>query len=61
MSKDERHFIDAAYDMGEKKPAPTPSMDDKDIPSPPTRSTEQYEMDKLMGIQPVGHPADNKG
>ncbi len=40
---------------------PTPSMDDKHIPSPPTRTTEQYEADKESGVQPVGFPVDKKG
>lgn len=40
---------------------PTPSMDDKNIPSPPTRTTDQYEADKLAGVQPVGDPTDKKG
>ena len=39
----------------------TPSMDDKHIPSPPTRTTEQYEKDKEDGRQPVGRPVDKKG
>jgi hypothetical protein len=39
----------------------TPSMDDKDIPSPPTRSNEQYQADKEKGVQPVGKPVDKKG
>jgi hypothetical protein len=40
--------------------APTPSMDDKSIPSPPTRTVEQYEADKERGVQPVGNPKDGK-
>lgn len=39
----------------------TPSMDDKNTPSPPTRTTEQYEADKEAGVQPVGFPIDKKG
>jgi hypothetical protein len=39
----------------------TPSMDDKHIPSPPTRTVEQYEADKERGINPVGKPTDKKG
>lgn len=39
----------------------TPSMDDKDTPSPPTRTNDQYEADKEKGIQPVGNPTDKKG
>lgn len=36
----------------------TPSMDDKTIPSPPVRTTEQYEADCKAGIQRVGKPTD---
>lgn len=39
----------------------TPSMDDKDTPSPPTRTVEQYMADKEKGINPIGHPLDKKG
>jgi hypothetical protein len=39
----------------------TPSMDDKDIPSPPTRTTAQYDADCAAGIQRVGKPRDRKG
>lgn len=39
----------------------TPSMDDKDTPSPPTRTVEQYVDDKEKGINPIGHPVDKKG
>lgn len=35
-----------------------PSMDDKDTPSPPRRSHEQYEADKAAGINPFGKPYD---
>jgi hypothetical protein len=34
----------------------TPSMDDKDTPSPPSRTTEEYERDKAAGIVRGGHP-----
>lgn len=37
---------------------PTPSMDNKDIPSPPTRDHAKYQADKETGINPVGHPRD---
>lgn len=48
--------------MSENKPeAVTPSMDDKDTPSPPTRTTQEYERDCAAGIQRVGHPRDRKG
>lgn len=40
---------------------PTPSMDDKDTPSPPVRTTEQYLADCAAGIQRVGKPTDKKG
>lgn len=40
--------------------AVTPSMDDKATPSPPVRTTEQYEADCLAGIQRVGKPKDRK-
>lgn len=33
----------------------TPSMDEKDIPSPPLRTTEEYEADKAAGIVRGGH------
>jgi hypothetical protein len=39
---------------------PTPSMDDKSIPSPPTRTVAEYEADKARGVQPVGRPVDAK-
>jgi len=44
-----------------EKEKPTPSMDDKHIPSPPIRTNEQYEKDKAAGIQPIGKPVDKKG
>ena len=40
---------------------PTPSMDDKDRPSPPIRTTEEYEADCAAGIQRVGTLVDRKG
>lgn len=40
---------------------PTPSMDDKSIPSPPVRTTEQYDADKQAGIQRVGKPTYRGG
>jgi hypothetical protein len=40
---------------------PTPSMDDKATPSPPVRTTEQYDADCKAGVQRVGKPKDNKG
>lgn len=39
---------------------PTPSMDDKNIPSPPVRTTEQYEADCAKGSQRVGKPQDRE-
>lgn len=39
----------------------TPSMDDKDTPSPPVRTTEQYHRDTEAGVQRVGKPVDRKG
>jgi hypothetical protein len=39
---------------------PTPSMDDKHIPSPPIRTTDEYEADKEAGIQRVGRPIDGR-
>lgn len=36
----------------------TPSMDDKATPSPPVRTTEQYEKDKAAGIQRGGKPVE---
>lgn len=36
----------------------TPSMDDKSVPSPPTRNHEQYMADCKAGINPIGHPLD---
>ena len=36
----------------------TPSMDDKDTPSPPLRTTEQYEADKAAGIVRGGQPLE---
>lgn len=39
---------------------PVPSMDDKATPSPPTRTTEQYEADCRAGVQRVGKPKDRK-
>jgi hypothetical protein len=39
----------------------TPSMDDKDVPSPPVRTTDQYEVDCAAGITRVGKPLDAKG
>jgi len=33
---------------------------DKSIPSPPMRTTEQYEKDKEDGKQRVGRPTDKK-
>jgi hypothetical protein len=34
---------------------PAPSMDDKDLPSPPLRTTEEYERDMAAGIVvPIG-------
>lgn len=36
----------------------TPSMDDKDTPSPPGRTTEQYEADKETGWHPYGKAYD---
>lgn len=40
----------------------TPSMDDKQIPSPPVRTTEQYEKDKAAGINrvPEKPPVDGR-
>ncbi|MER8619188.1 hypothetical protein NKG99_20515 [Mesorhizobium sp. M1409] len=38
----------------------TPSMDDKDTPSPPVRTTEKYERDKAAGIERIGSPGDRK-
>lgn len=38
--------------------APTPSMDDKDTPSPPVRTTEQYDADAKAGVQRIGKPRD---
>lgn len=35
-----------------------PSMDDKDTPSPPSRSAEKYELDKIAGINPWGRAYD---
>lgn len=35
-----------------------PSMDDKDTPSPPTRTQAQYDADKAAGINPYGKPYD---
>lgn len=40
---------------------PTPSMDDKHVPSPPVRTSEQYEADKKAGIQRIGHPTYRGG
>jgi hypothetical protein len=47
------------YEMSNAEP--TPSMDDKSIPSPPARSHEQYLADKEAGVQPVGKPKDKNG
>ena len=34
---------------------PAPSMDEKDKPSPPIRTTEEYERDRELGIvTPIG-------
>lgn len=46
--------------MTKEKPR-TPHMDDKHIPSPPTRTVEQYEEDKKKGINPVGQVIDKLG
>lgn len=35
-----------------------PSMDQKDTPSPPTRTQAQYDADKAAGIHPYGKPYD---
>jgi hypothetical protein len=35
-----------------------PSMDEKHIPSPPTRTVEEYEADKAAGIFRGGKPYD---
>jgi hypothetical protein len=40
---------------------PTPSMDDKDIPSPPVRTNEQYIRDSNNGVQRVGQPSYRGG
>ncbi len=40
---------------------PTPSMDDKNIPSPPTRTVDEYHADCALGIQRIGKPTDKKG
>jgi hypothetical protein len=37
-----------------KAPKPTPSMDDKTIPSPPVRTNDQYTADKAAGVERVG-------
>ena len=37
-----------------------PSMDDKDTPSPPIRTTNQYEADREAGINPIGYPESKK-
>lgn len=41
---------------------PTPSMDDKKTPSPPIRTTEEYDADKAVGIlnskRPHSMPVD---
>lgn len=44
--------------MAEK---PTPSMDDKDTPSPPTRTTDEYIRDRERGIQRIGKPTYRGG
>lgn len=36
----------------------TPSMDEKDTPSPPCRTIEQYNADKAAGINPYGKAYD---
>lgn len=41
--------------------APTPSMDDKHIPSPPVRTVEEYHADCQLGITRIGKPQDKKG
>lgn len=33
-----------------------PSMDDRDTPSPPIRTVEEYEADCAAGIQRIGKP-----
>lgn len=40
---------------------PTPSMDNKDVPSPPIRTTEEYRADQDAGIQRIGKPVDKSG
>jgi hypothetical protein len=40
---------------------PTPSMDDKDTPSPPVRTTEQWHADQAAGIQRIGRPTYRNG
>ena len=34
---------------------PTPSLDDKDKPSPPIRTSEEYHRDCENGFQRIGH------
>jgi hypothetical protein len=38
----------------------TPSMDDKDTPSPPTRTVWQYEADKRLGVNGPPYPSDER-
>ena len=35
---------------------PTPSLDDKDVASPPIVTTEMYERDKQLGFNRIGRP-----
>lgn len=34
---------------------PTPSMDDKDTPSPPIRTVDDYHFDRAYGFERIGH------
>ena len=39
----------------------TPSMDDKDKPSPPVRTTDEYLADCRAGVQRIGKPTFRGG
>lgn len=52
------HLGAEVYMNEDEKVDKTPSMDDKDTPSPPIRTNEEYEADKRAGIERVGKPSD---
>ena len=39
---------------------PTPSLDDKHVPSPPIRTGDEYRADQQAGIQRIGNPIERQ-